>query len=416
MDFLDTVRRRNPGLIKAAFKLYASGQIHHDTYVLDLDAVRLNSASVSGAAKAEGLGTYFEPKQFGRNEPACSAVVDAGMKKAVAIDMEEAKALHRIGVKVGHVGHLGQVPAGEARYVVGTVSPEVITVYNVEKAAQISRAARRLGKKQRLLLKVIGEDDLVYNTLGGGVLERDLVATARRIRSLPNVVVSGVTTYPALRYNLKSGRVEPTPNFETLIRCASKLRGAGFEVDQVNAAGLSSTSTMKILAEKGATHAEPGQALIGMTPLHAFSDEPELPGMVYVTEIDHVQGNRAFAYASGFVANITIGVWNPLTYELLYALAGSSPEELLRQRIILEPPVLPGSDPTFFMYLTLRKTAGTRLKVGQVVVAGCRGQVYRANSVKVAVVEGVQKGKPRVRGIYDRNGIRLEGESDAPIV
>jgi predicted amino acid racemase len=416
VDFLETMMRRNPALIRAAYELYSSGQIHQDTYVVDLDAVRQNSRSISRAAKEAGLKTYFEPKQFGRNPLACAEVVKSGMEEAIAIDMEEAKAIHRLGIKVGHVGHLGQVPSGEARWVVGTLSPEVITVYNVEKAAQISRAAKAVSKKQKLLLKVIGDADLAYYTLGGGVAESDVVATARRIRSLPNVSVVGVTTYPSMRYNLSTRRVEPTPNFETLVRCAARLRDAGFEIEQVNAAGLSSTTTMQTLADNGATHAEPGQALIGMTPLHGFSDEPEIPGMAYVTEVDHVLGARAFAYASGFVANVTIGIWNPLTYEYLYALAGSSLKELMRQKVVLEPPVLPGSDPTFFMYLTLRRTPGTTLKVGQTVVTACRGQVYRANSVKVAVVGGVQSGKPRLKGIFDRNGIRLQGPNDMPAV
>lgn len=416
MDFLDTTIRRNPDLIRSAFELYSEGEIHQDTYVIDLDAVRANSASVSRAAKDAGLKVYFEAKQFGRNPLACQEVVKSGMKEAIAIDMEEAKSLHRQGFKVGHVGHLGQVPAGEAKYVVGEVSPEVITVYNAEKAAQISKAARKLGKKQKLLLKTVGDADLAYNTLGGGVAEKDIVSVARTIKSMPNVSVVGVTTYPSMRYNLKTQRVEPTPNFETLVRCAAKLRGAGFDVEQVNAAGLSSTSTMKLLAENGGTHAEPGQALVGMTPLHGYSDEPEIPGMLYITEVDHTLGSRAFAYASGFVANVTTGVWNPLTYEYLNALVGSDLKELFRQKVVLEPPIFPGSDPSFFMYITLRKAPGTALKVGQTVISACRGQVYRANSVKVAVVDGIQRGKPKLKGVYDRNGIRLEVPSDTPVL
>jgi predicted amino acid racemase len=415
LDFLDVTRRRNPKLIKAAFDLYNSGQIHQDTYVLDLDAIRLNSSLVAASAKKAGVQTYFESKQFGRNPLACQEVVNTGMKGAIAIDMEEVRSLHRSGVKVSHIGHLGQIPKGEAKYVLESVKPEVITVYNVEKARQISDAAGRQRSKQRLLLKVIGEDDIAYDTLGGGVYERDVVSVARKINDLPGVSVEGVTSYPGMRYNLKSRQVEPTPNFDTAVRCAERLRKAGLEINQVNAAGMNTASTMKILADHGGTHAEPGQALIGMTPLHAFSDEPEIPGMVYVTEIDHVEGSKAFAYASGFVANVTIGIWNPLVYGYIYALAGHDYDTLMSQRVILEPPVFPGSDPSFFMYLTLRQTPGTKLEVGQTVVAACRGQVYRANSVKVAAVEGIQGGKPRLRGVYDRNGIKLGGPSDSPV-
>ena len=67
MDFLDVTRRRNPKLIEAAFDLYESGQIHQDTYVLDLDAIGLNSSLVSASARRGRVETYFESKQFGRN-------------------------------------------------------------------------------------------------------------------------------------------------------------------------------------------------------------------------------------------------------------------------------------------------------------------------------------------------------------
>ena len=68
---------------------------------------------------------------------------------------------------------------------------------------------------------------------------------------------------------------------------------------------MSTASTMKILADHGGTPRRTRAGLHRHDPLHAFSDEPEIPGMVYVTEIDHVEGNKAFAYASGFVANVT---------------------------------------------------------------------------------------------------------------
>lgn len=415
MDFLETIITRNVGLIKVASEFYARGEIHEDTYVLDLDTLRKNASTISRSADEYNVETYFESKQFGRNPLACQEVMKSGMTKAVAIDMEEAKSLHRTGINVGHVGHLGQIPRKEVRYVLEEIRPEVITVYNVDKAAQISEAAKQLGHEQKLLLKVIGDGDLTYNALGGGIKEHELVSVAREINSLQNVTVAGLTTYPSLRCNLKTMKVEPTPNFNTLIRCKKSLRMAGFEIEQVNAPGMNTASTMKILEENGGTHAEPGQALIGMTPLHALNDEPEIPGMVYVTEVDNVEGDKAFAYGSGFVANVTVGVWNPLAYEHIYALVGYDFEELLAQRAIVEPPLLQYSDPSFFMYLTLRKTPGTTLKVGQTVITGCRGQVYRANSAKLAVVEGIQNGKPKVMGIYDRNGVRLAGPSDSPV-
>ena len=59
-------------------------------------------------------------------------------------------------------------------------------------------------------------------------------------------------------------------------------------------------STIPILKELGATHGEPGHALTGTTPLHQRGDQPELPAMVYVSEVSHLDGDRAYVYGGGF--------------------------------------------------------------------------------------------------------------------
>jgi hypothetical protein len=51
---------------------------------------------------------------------------------------------------------------------------------------------------------------------------------------------------------------------------ARRLRASGVGITQVNAPGTTSAGTMGVLAKAGATHAEPGNALHGTTPLHLF--------------------------------------------------------------------------------------------------------------------------------------------------
>jgi hypothetical protein len=74
----------------------------------------------------------------------------------------------------------------------------------------------------------------------------------------------------------------------------------------------------------GATHGEPGHALTGTTYLHAHSRQPEIPAMVYVTEISHLEGNQAYAFGGG-------------TYRRARdnnALVGSGPERWTRTRVV----------------------------------------------------------------------------------
>jgi predicted amino acid racemase len=62
---------------------------------------------------------------------------------------------------------------------------------------------------------------------------------------------------------------------------------------------------MPMLAEHGATHVEPGHGLLGTTPNHAFLDGlPEAPAYVYVSEISHHVGERAYAFGGGLFRDI----------------------------------------------------------------------------------------------------------------
>jgi len=386
MDLLDAMARRNPGLPRAAARLHRERLIPPDTYVLDLDAVRANAAKLHAAFDRVGLAAYYEPKQFGRCPLVCAALVDAGFESAIALDLEEAASLHANGFKVGHVGHLGQPAAAEAEWVVTDLRPEVVTVYSREKAAELGG--------QDLLLRPIGPDDLLRDLVAGGTPENELVETARAIER-----VVGVTSYPVLRYDVRERRWTPTANMATLVRARESLEQAGFQVTQVNAAGNACVSSAELLAREGATHVEPGHAFVGSTPGHFFEDFDELPALAWVSEVSHALGDRVYAFAHGLVANHTIGFWNAVDYERLLALVGPDPDALAR--VTADPPDFVHSDPSSYLYLRLHSA---RPRVGDTVVLGVRTQVYRANSARLAVVEGIAADRPRLLGLFDRNG------------
>ena len=56
---------------------------------------------------------------------------------------------------------------------------------------------------------------------------------------------------------------------------------------------------MKPLAEAGATQVEPGHGLTGTTPLHALEDLPEIPAVVYVSEVSHLHRGEAYCFGGG---------------------------------------------------------------------------------------------------------------------
>src|SRR4051794_19665787 len=108
--FLDLIRRRNPALIEQSIALHQAGKLPANSYVIDLDAVEVNARHIARVAATHGLKAYAMTKQMGRNGSFCKAVARGGITKAVAVDVECARATQRAGLALGHAGHLVQVP------------------------------------------------------------------------------------------------------------------------------------------------------------------------------------------------------------------------------------------------------------------------------------------------------------------
>src|SRR5579864_5786117 len=112
--FLDVLRRRNPQLIEQAIALHQAGKLPANSYVIDLDAVAANAGVIKAAGDRLGLKVFAMTKQMSRSPSFCKAVARGGIGKAVAVDMEDARACRRAGLALGHIGHLVQIPKAEA--------------------------------------------------------------------------------------------------------------------------------------------------------------------------------------------------------------------------------------------------------------------------------------------------------------
>jgi len=412
--FLDLIIRRNPNLIYTAVELHQSGQIPANTYVIDLEGVKRNAKILNEESKRTGVRLYFMTKQFNRN-PLVSAIIQhAGIPSAVAVDVQGAKALHRYGIKVGHVGHLVQIPNHEIQDIL-EMNPEIITVFSIEKAKRISDIASKLGKVQNLLLRVRTQGDIIYPNEEGGILRENLKKAVDQISKYRNVKISGVVTFPATLYHEESKRVVPTPNFRSIVEAASELRKLGCEITQINAPGATSAKVLQIIAEAGGTHGEPGHGLIGTTPWHLYEDLPEIPCMVYVNEISHFFNNKAYVFGGGFYACDTPpekGLYHEFRMRTAWtpnALVGNSPENILKTKVGVEKSSFFGRtlNATDYYGGTLCPTPGQNLKMGDTVIYGFRAQVFTTRSY-VAVVDGIQSNNPKLLGVFDRSNNLLD--------
>jgi predicted amino acid racemase len=398
--YLERLLERNAVLLQTALELHQSGRIPPNTWVVDLDTIAANARALSAEARRHGLTTYIMTKQHGRNPYVTLAGLAGGLDKTVAVDMQCALLLRRYGVPVGHIGHLNQVPRALVADAVA-LRPDVITVYDVERARWIDEAARALGVVQDVLVRVHAPGDLFFDGQEGGFDESTLPLVARQIGELENVRLVGATAFPCVVYSAESGAPhELSPNAATVARCADVLRELGCEVTQVNMPGNTSSLTMAMLARAGATHVEPGHGLLGTTPSHAFRDDlPETPAYVYVSEISHHVGERAYAFGGGLFRDI----YRPGAAS--YALVGASWEAARENAVEYLADI-----PQIIDYHAML-AAGSRCRLGDTALFGFRTQMQMTRSY-IAPVSGLSRGEPRLHMLFDHASTALDERFD----
>lgn len=388
--FLDVLMRRNPQFVEAAMALHQSGAIPPNSYVLDLDTVERNAKIFSDLARGLGLKTFAMTKQVGRHSGFCQAIMRGGIDRSVAVDMDCAAACHRAGLKTGHLGHLVQVPRGDAHYAAAELRPDYWTVFSEDKAREAAQASHKVNRVQNLLARIHSEEDTFYRGHEGGFDAGGIVAVADLIDAMAGARFAGITTFPALLFDLQNRKVKPTRNLQTLTRASQTLAAMGRTDIEVNAPGTNSSVLLKALAEAGATQVEPGNALHGTTPLHAVEDLPEEPAVLYLTEVSHNHGGNAFCFGGGLYIDPVFPKYQ------VRALVSAEPTSAKSALASVEIPDYSAID----YYGMIDATGPVKPRTGDTVVFGFRGQAFvtRANIVGVS---GISTGAPIVTSIED---------------
>jgi predicted amino acid racemase len=388
--FLDVLRRRNPRLIDAAIELHQRGELPANTYVYDLDAVTDNARAIATEAARSGLTVFAMTKQIGRNPDFCQAVKAGGMDAVVAVDMADARATYQAGMRLGHLGHLVQVPRAEIGAALA-MAPDYLTVFSLDKAREAAAVAVELGREQPMLARLYAADDEFYSGHEGGFRAEDVVRVAEEIDALDGARFAGITTFPALLFDPDAKALRPTHNLRTLEEAAAALRRAGRSELEINGPGTTSSAALAALAGAGVTQVEPGHALTGTTPLHAVADLVELPAACYLSEVSHLYEGRAFCFGGGMYVD---PVFPP--YQVR-AVVGRDAGAASLVDAALPPPA------AIDYYGQLDLSAGPDVRVGDSVVFGFRIQAFVTRAY-TAGLTGLAAGAPRVAGIWAANG------------
>ena len=390
--FLRKLIKRNRVFVKSVVQLHQNSMIPANSYVVDLDTVEANAGIISEEGERLGLKVFPMTKQIGRNPIAFKTLANKGLDTYVAVDMGCAWPIHAAGYKIGHIGHLVQIPKAETA-AAAAFKPDYWTVYNMEKAKAASDASRKDGRNQDLIARIHAPGDIFYKGHEGGFNAEDIIKVAEQFDSLSNANLAGITTFPALLFNPESGEVEVTPNLGTLEKAAVSLHAAGRGNIEFNAPGTTSKAVMGLLAAAGSTQVEPGHGLTGTTPYHAVRDLPESPAVLYLTEVSHFYHGKAFCFGGGLYIDPVFP-----DYEVK-GLVGKDPDTIITRPMSVEFPPANAID-----YYGLITTEGkTRVEVGDSVIFGFRIQAFVTRAFVVPIT-GISSGKPVVEGVYTPDG------------
>lgn len=378
--FLNMTLKRNEGLVKAAVKLHQNGEIPANTYVIDADSLEHNVKQLSKTAKEHDFNLYYMTKQIGRSGFVGQLIEQNGIERAVAVDIDEAFELKKEQCHIGNIGHIVQPGKSQWEEVLTKLQPEVVTLFSVERGQQLSDAAEKLGLKQDVILRVIRSTDMVYPGQFGGFLLDQLERSLDELLTLKGINVIGITSFPAVQINEQKDDFIFTSNMETLKMARKILENKGINVTHVNAPSATSCYTISMLKEAGVTHGEPGHALTGTTPLHAFNEDlPEIPSIVYVSEISHMDEANAYTIAGGFYPRSNVEG----------ALYGANTTDIVKQRAKVHE----ASPENIDYYGSLVRE--NNMNVGDSVIYAFRTQIF-VTRAHVAFVRNVNSQKPEV--------------------
>ena len=200
--FLDQTIHRNKQLVQTCFQLHQEHKIRPDTYVIDIDQLLENAKRMLEVSRKNNIDLYFMLKQLGRNPYIAKELVRIGYKGAVVVDFKEAAVLMQHNIPICNVGHLVQMPRCMVQELVN-YGCEYFTVFSIEKAKEINEAAENAGIIQKVLLKVVGPQDMIYSGQTAGFYVESLEEVIKELKKLDNIKVSGVTSFPSFLFDEK---------------------------------------------------------------------------------------------------------------------------------------------------------------------------------------------------------------------
>ncbi len=380
--FINKMLETNKPLLETSFTFHQKGLILPDSYVIDMDSLIENAKKILNEAKKHNMEAYFMLKQIGRNPEIAKELVKIGYKGAVVVDFKEAQVMMKHHIPISNVGHLVQTPKALLQKIVD-YGCEYYTVFSLERIKDLNECAKKSHKKIQLMLKVVGQNDMIYSGQTAGFRLETLEEIIPQITTLKNVDIKGVTSFPCFLYNESEKKICATPNYQTLLNARNILKKHGIEINNINAPSTSSVATIQAMEGLEVNSIEPGHGLTGTTPLHAYQNCAEVPSVVYVSEVSHNFDGKAYCYGGGHYRR----------GHVKKALVGRCLSDA--KEVKVEAP----SDESIDYYFGLEEPC----HVNDTVIMAFRFQMFVTRS-NVCLIDGLRSNKPVLRGTYTSLG------------
>lgn len=394
--FLDLIEQRNPKLIQAALDFHQQGKLLPDTYIIDGDAFTQNAKKMSACAQKNNVSLYAMTKQVARIPVLAQRAIEAGFSGVVCVDFTESLHMARAGVKLGNVGHLVQIPTHALDEIIAA-KPEVVTVYSLDKIRGINQAAKKTGSVQPLLIKVLDQGDVLYPQQEAGFNPQEFLAAVELIESLDHVAIGGVTHFPCFLLSNETHSIQATTNTDTVHQAVKFLTDRGYQNLQVNLPSSTCCASIPMIAELEGTHGEPGHGLTGTTPYHNHNRQTdEIPAIVYLSEVSHHYQDKSFCYAGGHYRRS--GLEKALIIENASKQYNLKQHDLNRHIAKVTMPAQEAIDYHFELQ--------GHYSIGAPVIMSFRTQMFVTRS-QIAIIDGIQSGKPVLQGLYSNLGYKL---------
>ncbi|MFV0254631.1 MAG: alanine racemase [Erysipelotrichaceae bacterium] len=384
--FLSKTRKYNAALIEQTIKLHQDNKLLPDSYIIDVDTFISNAKLMLTEAKASKIDLYFMLKQVGRNPYLAKKLIEIGYKGAVVVDFKEAQLMMQHQIPIANVGHLVQVPKALIKELVA-YNCEYFTVYSLAKIKEINAAAQDLGKKQKIMLRVVSNEDMIYSGQYAGFSQNEIVELSAEINKLDNIELAGLTSFPCFIYDHNNQALKPTNNLNTILETQVLLNSLGFCDLNINAPSATSIATLQLMKDYPINSAEPGHGLSGSTPISAMIDTIEKPCVIYLSEISHNFNNKGYCYGGGLYRR----------GHLQYALVGKDYNNIKELSVI--SPDLDSIDYHFGL--------SSECCVSDTVIMAFRFQIFVTRS-DVYLIENI-KSNPIIVGHYDSLGRKKNG-------